>query len=96
MIDRKEPTVTASAPTSIFDIFGGNKQSAKSHEVLMSEALQSFTTAQQQLERAQSQIQSQVEEHERQVAHHAAKAEEAGESLSRLARVAQRIQDILA
>lgn len=90
MTTRTEPSV---------GFIGGlfsTKQSVKSHEVVLSDALQAFTAAQAGLDEAHATIEAQVADHVAQAAVHTAKAEAAGESLSRLARVRGRFQDLLA
>lgn len=90
MTARTEPSV------GIFDGLFGTKQSVKSHEVILADALQAFTEAHAGLEKAHSAIEAQIAEHEAQAAEHAAKAAQAGESLSRLERVRARISDLIA
>lgn len=90
MSARTEPSV------GLFEGIFGTKQSVKSHEVVMAEALQAFTNAHAGLIEASSTIEAQIAEHEALAAEHTAKAAEAGESLSRLARVRARINDLIA
>lgn len=90
MTTRTEPSV------GIFNGMFTSKQSVKSHEVILADALQAFSDAQVKLDEAHATIQAQVEEHQFQAAQHSAKAHVAGESLSRLTRVRGRITDLLA
>lgn len=90
MTARTEPSV------GILNGLFSTKQSAKSHEVIMSDALQAFSEATTKLDEAHATIEAQIESHRLQAAQHEAKALVAGESLSRLARVRGRIQDLIA
>ncbi|QYW06594.1 hypothetical protein uav_063 [Pseudomonas phage UAVern] len=90
MSARTEPSV------GIFEGIFGTKQSVKSHEVVLADALQAFTEAHAGLIKASSTIEAQIAEHEAQAAEHTAKAAEATESLSRLQRVRSRITDLIA
>lgn len=95
MTTRTEPSIGTPSVGLLGGLFS-TKQSVKSHEVILSDALQAFTEAQAGLDAAHATIEAQVAEHKAQAAIHTAKADAAGESLSRLARVRGRIQDMLA
>lgn len=90
MTARTEPAV------GLFDGIFGTKQSVKSHEVILSDALQAFTEASTGLEKAHAEIAAQIEDTENQIEVLTAKAQAAGESLSRLQRVRGRISDLIA
>jgi hypothetical protein len=91
MTTRNEPTVGA------FDISGlfGSKKVVKNPEQLLAEALQSFTDANAQLEKAQVEIARQKKEHEDEIAARQALLATADESHSRLERIKGRFAELL-
>ncbi|ATW58348.1 hypothetical protein CNR37_00141 [Pseudomonas phage ventosus] len=90
MTARTEPSV------GVFAGIFSTKQSVKSHEVVLADALQAFSDATAKLDEAHAVIEAQVAEHVALAAEHTVKAEQADASLSRLARVRGRITDLLA
>lgn len=90
MTARTEPSV------GLFNGMFTSKQSAKSHESIMTEALQGFTQAAANLDAAHATINEQIVADQEAIAALATKIGEANESLSRLARVRGRISDLIA
>lgn len=92
MTQRNEPTVSA---FDLGNLFGGKKVVAKTPEQLLSEALQSVTDANAQLEKAQTEIARQKKEHEDEIAARQKLLESADESHSRLERIKGRFAELL-
>jgi len=90
MTARTEPSV------GLFNGMFTTKQSVKSHEVVLADALQAFSEATTKLDAAHTIINEQIVADQEAIAVLATKIGEANESLSRLARVRSRISDLIA
>lgn len=88
MSDRKEPALSAFG-----GIFTSNKQ--KSHTEILDNALGSFNKAQQELSEAYDVIEKQIAQEEKEIAEKQKRVEEAGESLSKLGRIKDRVREFL-
>ena len=92
MTVRNEPSVGTVAQ---FASFFTGKQSVKDPALLVSEALQSFQAAQDQLEAAQAEIEAQISDQQAVIAAASVKVSEANDSLSKISRIKVRIEEFL-
>lgn len=86
-MDRSEPSI---GPFS--GIFGTKR---KCHTEILESALGTFNKAQQELTEAYDQIEKQIAKEEQEIAEKQKLVEEAGESLSRIGRIKDRVKELL-